>query len=178
MHRVWISNGSQLLRGFETEVVGFETENCQESWLRNLIHHRNEKRARIWNKSGWGSDGGGGARNTHVNIILHSIFSKVEVYINSQQIDNSNGLYVHKSYISNNFKGGISESNGVCTARVKIMKNFLMKSWKRFCLNLFSPGEGNSLGAPMASCCMVWWGWLFLCIWIAKSKFENRAMTR
>ena len=30
---------------------------------------------------------------THVNNILHSIFSNVEVYINNQQIYNSNGLY-------------------------------------------------------------------------------------
>ena len=47
--------------------------------------------------------------NTHVNNILHSIFSNVEVYINNQQTYNSNGLYAHKSYISNNFKGAISD---------------------------------------------------------------------
>ena len=47
--------------------------------------------------------------NTHVNSILHSIFSNVEVYINNQQTYNSNGLFAHKSYISNNFKGAISE---------------------------------------------------------------------
>ena len=46
---------------------------------------------------------------THVNNIFHSIFSNVEVYINKQQIYNSNGLYAHKSNISNNFKGAISE---------------------------------------------------------------------
>ena len=46
---------------------------------------------------------------TLVNNILHSIFSNVEVYINNQQIYNSNGLYAQKSYISNNFKGAISE---------------------------------------------------------------------
>ena len=50
---------------------------------------------------------------THVNNILHSIFSNVEVYINNQQIYNSNGLYAHKSYSSNNFKGAISEYKGV-----------------------------------------------------------------
>ena len=50
---------------------------------------------------------------THVNKILHSIFSNVEVYINNQQIKNSNGLYAHKSYIFNNFKGAISEYKGV-----------------------------------------------------------------
>ena len=50
---------------------------------------------------------------THVNNILHSIFSNVEVYINNQQIYISNGLYAHKSYISDNFKGAISEYKGV-----------------------------------------------------------------
>ena len=46
---------------------------------------------------------------THVDNILHSIFSNVEVYINNQQIYNSNGLYAHKFYSSNSFKGAISE---------------------------------------------------------------------
>ena len=46
---------------------------------------------------------------THVNNILHTIFSNVEVCINNQQIYNSNGLYACKSYISNNLKGAISE---------------------------------------------------------------------
>ena len=50
---------------------------------------------------------------THVNNILHSIFSIVEVYINKQQIYNPNGLYAHKSYISDNFKGAFSEYKGV-----------------------------------------------------------------
>ena len=53
------------------------------------------------------------ARVTYVNNILHSIFSNVEVYIKNQQIYNSNGLYAHKSYISNNFKAAISEYKGV-----------------------------------------------------------------
>ena len=46
---------------------------------------------------------------TYVHNIRHSIYSNVEVYINNQQIYNSNGLYAHKSYISNNFKVAISE---------------------------------------------------------------------
>ena len=50
---------------------------------------------------------------THANDILHSTFSNVEVYINNQKIYNSNGLYAHKSYISNNFKGAMSEYKGV-----------------------------------------------------------------
>ena len=53
------------------------------------------------------------ARVTYVDNIIHSIFSNVEVYINNQQIYISNGLYAHKSYISNNFKAAISEYKGV-----------------------------------------------------------------
>ena len=37
------------------------------------------------------------ARVTYVNNIMHSIFSNVEVYINNQQIYNSNGLYALKN---------------------------------------------------------------------------------
>ena len=50
---------------------------------------------------------------THVNNILHSIVCNVEVYINNQQIYNSNGLYARKSYTSNNFKRAICEYKGV-----------------------------------------------------------------
>ena len=46
---------------------------------------------------------------THVYNILHSIFSDVVVYINNHQIYKSNGMYAHKSYISNDVKGTISE---------------------------------------------------------------------
>ena len=50
---------------------------------------------------------------TQKNNILHSIFSNVKVYNKNQQIYNSNGLYVHKSYSYKNFKEAISENNGV-----------------------------------------------------------------
>ena len=49
------------------------------------------------------------ARVTYVNNTMHSIFSNVELYINNQQIYNSNGLHAYKSYVSNNFKGAITE---------------------------------------------------------------------
>ena len=53
------------------------------------------------------------ARVTYVNNLMHSRFSNVEVYINNQQIYNSNGLYAHMSYISSNFEAAISEYKGV-----------------------------------------------------------------
>ena len=46
---------------------------------------------------------------SHVNNILHSFFSNVEVYIKNQQTHHSSGLYAHKSYIYNNFRGAITE---------------------------------------------------------------------
>ena len=54
-----------------------------------------------------------GARVTYVNNRMHSIISNVGVYINNQQSYNSNGLYAHKSYISNSSKAAISEYKGV-----------------------------------------------------------------
>ena len=50
---------------------------------------------------------------THVNIILHSIFSNAELYINNHQVYNSNGLYAYKSHISNNCEGTLSDYKGV-----------------------------------------------------------------
>ena len=64
-------------------------------------------------------------RVTYVNNIMHSIFSNVEVYINNQQIYNSNGLYAHKSYISNNFKAAISEYKGYCIVKAMTMNRIL-----------------------------------------------------
>ena len=62
---------------------------------------------------------------TQVNNILHSIFSNVEVYINNQQIYNSKGMYAHKSYISNNFKGANSEYKAVLHCKGYDYEEFL-----------------------------------------------------
>ena len=56
---------------------------------------------------------------------MHSIISNVEVYINNQQIYNSNGLYAHKSYISNNFKTAISEYKKFCIVNATTMNRIL-----------------------------------------------------
>ena len=39
----------------------------------------------------------------HINNLLPSLFSNCEVYLNNQQVYNSNGLYGHKALISNEF---------------------------------------------------------------------------
>ena len=46
---------------------------------------------------------------THVNKFLHSIFSIAGLYIDNNQIYNSNGLYAHKSHNSNIFKSTLSD---------------------------------------------------------------------
>ena len=55
---------------------------------------------------------------THVNNILHSIFSNAELYINNHQIYNSNRLYAHKSHISNNFESTLSAYKGILNCEV------------------------------------------------------------
>ena len=50
---------------------------------------------------------------THVNKILHSIFSNAELYINNHQIYNWNGLYAHKSHISKIFKNTVTDYKGI-----------------------------------------------------------------
>ena len=95
----------------------------------------------------------------HVNNILHSISSFVQVHRNYQQIDNSNGFYGHKSYFSNKFKGAISEHKEVlhCAAKGTIMKKFWMNLWKHLCLNYFSQGEQKCLVDSMAPYFLVIW---------------------
>ena len=48
-----------------------------------------------------------------------------------------------------------------CTARGTTMKIFLIKLWKRLCLNLFSQRKWKCLTDLMASCCVVKWGLIF-----------------
>ena len=86
----------KLIRG-----RGYETYNAKEVKKK----HKEEAKAE---EKGTAEEDAPVPLVTHVNNILHSIFSHVEVYINNQQIYLSNGLYAHKSYISNNFKGAIS----------------------------------------------------------------------
>ena len=50
---------------------------------------------------------------THVNNILHSIFSNAEFYINKHQIYNLNGLNAHKFHIFSSFKSTLTDYKGV-----------------------------------------------------------------
>ena len=65
------------------------------------------------------------ARVTYVNNIMHSIFSNVEVYINNQQIYNSNGLYADKSYISTTLRQPSLNTRGFCIVKAMTMNRIL-----------------------------------------------------
>ena len=82
------------------------------------------------------------ARVTHVNNLMHSIFSNVEVYINNQKIYTSNGLYAHKSYISNNFKAAISEYKKFSIVKAMTMNRILRILLTPYLIP-FLQGEGN-----------------------------------
>ena len=48
LHRVWISNGSELLRWVETVFFGIEAQICQRTWLWYIREWRKEKGAQRW----------------------------------------------------------------------------------------------------------------------------------
>ena len=50
---------------------------------------------------------------THVNNLLHSLFSNCEVYLNNQHVYNSNGLYGQKALIPNEFKASTMNNEGI-----------------------------------------------------------------
>ena len=83
---------------------GYETYNTKEA---KKTQRRGESRR--------GRHGGkGGSSSSRYSCKQHFAYNffNDEVYINNQQIYNSKGLYAHKSYIFNNFKGAISEYKG------------------------------------------------------------------
>ena len=50
---------------------------------------------------------------THVNNFLHSLFSNCEVYLNNQQVCDSNGLYGHEALFSNEFNASARNNEGI-----------------------------------------------------------------
>ena len=94
---------------------------------------------------------------THVNNILNSVSSNIEVYTSNQQTYNSNGLYAHKSYISRNFEGATSEYKRVLHCKVYDAEEYLDEILKA---PLFEPSFTKKMKSPVdatASFCMVHW---------------------
>ena len=55
---------------------------------------------------------------THFNNLLHSFFSNCELYLNNQQVYNSNGLYGHKTLISNEFNASTMGNEGILACQI------------------------------------------------------------
>ena len=97
---------------------GYDTYESKE----NKKEHKDE--SVVFTETSNDEEEEGVARVTYVNNILFSIFSNVEVDINNQQIYNSNGLYEHKSYISNNFKASLN-TREFCIVKALTMNKIL-----------------------------------------------------
>ena len=67
-------------------------------------------------KDGGTKDVEAGDEVSLVNNSMHSLFSNCEVYFNNIQVHTTNGLYAHKSFISNEFSNtkGTKESISCC----------------------------------------------------------------
>ena len=100
----------QSFLGLKLKFVKGRGYNTYESKEKKKEH---KDESAVFTETGYDEEEEDLARVTYVNNIMHSIISNVEVYINNQQIYNSNGLYAHKFYISNNFKRAITEYKGV-----------------------------------------------------------------
>ena len=147
MHRIWVSNGSELSRSFEANLV-FETEICQGAWLRNLQYQRFRKENKQEAKAGVEKEEEGQEAPvsliTLVINILHSLFSNVEVYINNQQIYNSNGLYAHKSYISTTFREQFLITRGFALWGIWLWKISWWTYGSAFLWNFFHKDNENA----------------------------------
>ena len=107
-HWVLISNGSELLRWLEAVFLALKLRfvkgrgyDTYESKQKKKEHNDESV---IFTETGTDDSEEEVARVTYVNNMIHSIYSNVELYITNPQINNSNGLYAHKFYISNNLR--------------------------------------------------------------------------
>ena len=163
--RVWISNGSKILRSFETDVHDIETETCRESWLRNLQYQRGKKGAQRRRKSRRGRDGGrGGSSSSRYWSKQHNALNFFPMLKCTSTTSKFKTLMVcmrTNLTFSTTSREPSLDTRKFCTARGTTMKNFLMKLWKSLCRNLFSQGKWKCLADLMVSCCMVNWGLTF-----------------
>ena len=139
LHEVWISNGSELLRWFDTLKLkfikgrGYETskgKECRRSTRKRqkrMNQSKRKKRLQFFLLLVLTT------KYTHLFPMLRftSIFSNFSNFTN--QMDSMRTTLTFPTTP----KEPSLITRGCCTARVTTMKNFQMILWKRFCLNLF-----------------------------------------
>ena len=111
---------------------------------------------------------------THVNTICTQFFSKIYLYINNQQLYNSNGSYAHKSYISNNFEKGISEYKGALKFEAYDYEEFPDEITEALSPVNFFHKEVETAQKTRWLHVVLWIrSWFFLHFWSAVSKYET-----
>ena len=96
---------------------------------------------------------------THMNNILHSVFSDVEVYINNEQIYNSN--VCTQTLRFQQLRGAILEYKGVLHCQGYVYEEFPHETLGARLFERFFTRRLKYLAEPVASCCMVNWGLTF-----------------
>ena len=98
---------------------------------------------------------------THVNSILNSIFSSVEVTSTISKFSILLDCMRTNPTFATSSREPSLKTREFSTARGSTMKNFLMELWEQLRMNIFSPRQWKCLADLMASCCMVNWGLTF-----------------
>ena len=112
-----------------------------------------------------------------VNKVLYSIFSMLK-YTSAISKVLIQMICMRTNYTNpTNSRGPSLNTREFCTARGTTMNTFLLKLWKRFCLNHFSQTEWKDWVDRMVSCCMPNVVLTFFFIVIAVSKHENSFTT-
>ena len=77
----------------------------------------------------------------HVNNILRSFFPMLRYTSTTSKFTTPMDCMRTNPTFPTTSREPSMNTREFCTARCRTMKNFLMKLWKRFCLNLFPQGE-------------------------------------
>ena len=175
LHRVQLSNQSQLLRWFETDIFGFATEFCQVLWLWNLEKQRNWKEHKDEadeKTAGW-PRGSSSYRYSWKQHLAKSLFQCWGVYQQSGKIEFKWTLCAQ--ILHNTFKEGSCEYTGVLQFEKhryedfpdKIMESPAFETFLTRRMRMLSRSDGFMLYGKLHAC------WLFLHFWIGVSKYEN-----
>ena len=110
-----------------------------------------QKQKRLGKQRG-GAGGSSSSRYLRERHFSSQFFSNVELYINKQQFHISNGLYASRFYISNNFKGAISERQVVLHCEGYNYEEFFVEILQAPLPQLFPQVERKNIVGWMVSC--------------------------
>ena len=160
LHRVWILTRLELLRWLETDILGYETENCQGSLIQNLHYQRKEKKEK--KEETKVNDETEKEQEAPVSLVTHisPVFNFSQFWgVHQQsatlqfkrtlcaQILHFQQLQIGQSWIYGSF----------ALRGVRLWSNSCWKFASAFfCIFSYKENKKNSVD-PMASCCMINW---------------------